>query len=88
MQNDKLIVTLRHGQGGLYRVFVHFDADSHATFLGYALKEDGHWTCVDELAELLALPHARVETADLAQYLTAQVEKAGVREKVLRKMEW
>ena len=87
-QNEKLIVTVRTGQGNLFRVSVRFEGSAHETFLGSAFKENGRWTCTDELAELMALPHSPIEASDLAQYLTAQAGKAGVREKILRKMEW
>ena len=87
-QNEKLIVTVRTGQGSLFRVSVQFEGSAHQTFLGSAFKENGHWTCTDELVELMALPPSLIEESDLARYLTAQAGKAGVREKILRKMEW
>lgn len=87
-QNEKLIVTVRTEQGNLFRVSVRFEGSAHEAFLGSAFKENGYWTCTDELVELMALPHSPIEASDLAQYLTAQAGKAGVRGKILRKMAW
>ena len=60
-RNGQLSVTVRTGQGPLFRVSVPCEGGAHGTCPGAALRENGHGTCTGALVDLLALPHALIE---------------------------